>query len=120
MDNEKIISDMLKKISTSEQDIKIPSVYLEMLGDYNSAIMLEKIIQHSQESKSNDGYFQKSYKEWKDEVYLSQYQVKKAVDKLKKMGLVETKLKKLADSPILHYRPNILEIASSISNKLNY
>ncbi|MDN6742429.1 MAG: replication protein, partial [Staphylococcus equorum] len=103
MDNHQTISNLIISYSGQQRTINIPVLYLELLEDYNVAVMLNQLIYWSDRSNRTDGYFYKNYKEWQEEVFLSQYQVKKAVDKLKKLELVETKLKKSYGSPTLHY-----------------
>src|SRR5690606_8506648 len=54
--------------------------------------------------KGKDGWFYKSYVEWEDEVFLSEYQVRKHTKQFIEWGIVETKLQKVNGAPVLHYR----------------
>ena len=119
MDNKQIISNLIISYSGQKRTINIPVLYLELLEDYNTAVILNQLIYWSDRSSRTDGYFFKSYKEWAEEVFLSQYQVKKSIDKLKKLGLVETKLKKSYGSPTLHYKVDMEEISKWIIKKLD-
>lgn len=119
MDNHQTISNLIISYSGQQRTINIPVLYLELLEDYNVAVMLNQLIYWSDRSNRTDGYFYKNYKEWQEEVFLSQYQVKKAVDKLKKLELVETKLKKSYGSPTLHYKVNMDNLSIWIMKKLN-
>ena len=119
MDNKQIISNLIISYSGQQRTINIPVLYLELLEDYNTAVILNQLIYWSDRSSRTDGYFFKSYKEWEEEVFLSQYQVKKSIDKLKKLGLVETKLKKSYGSPTLHYKVDMEEISKWIIKKLD-
>lgn len=119
MDNKQIISNLIISYSGQKRTINIPVLYLELLEDYNTAVILNQLIYWSDRSNRTDGYFFKSYKEWAEEVFLSQYQVKKAIDKLKKLDLVETKLKKSYGSPTLHYKVDMEEISKWIIKKLD-
>ena len=119
MDNKQIISNLIISYSGQQRTINIPVLYLELLEDYNTAVILNQLIYWSDRSSRTDGYFFKSYKEWAEEVFLSQYQVKKSIDKLKKLGLVETKLKKSYGSPTLHYKVDMEEISKWIIKKLD-
>lgn len=114
-----MISDLIISYSGQRKTINIPVLYLELLEDYNTAVMLNQLIYWSDRSSRTDGYFFKSYKEWNEELFLSQYQVKKAINKLKEIGLVETKLKKSYGSPTLHYKANMEEISKWIMKKLD-
>lgn len=119
MDNKQIINNLIISYSGQQRTINIPVLYLELLEDYNTAVILNQLIYWSDRSSRTDGYFFKSYKEWEEEVFLSQYQVKKSIDKLKKLGLVETKLKKSYGSPTLHYKVDMEEISKWIIKKLD-
>lgn len=119
MDNHQTISNLIISYSGQQRTINIPVLYLELLEDYNTAVILNQLIYWSDRSSRTDGYFFKSYKEWEEEVFLSQYQVKKSIDKLKKLGLVETKLKKSYGSPTLHYKVDMEEISKWIMKKLD-
>ena len=119
MDNREIVANLITLYSGQNRVVTIPTLYLELLGDYNTAVMLNQLIYWSDRSNRTDGFFFKSYKEWEEEILLSQYQVKKAVDKLKKIGLVETKLKKSYGSPTLHYKVDIEEVSKWIMKKLD-
>lgn len=119
MDNREMVANLITLYSGQNRVVTIPTLYLELLGDYNTAVMLNQLIYWSDRSNRTDGFFFKSYKEWEEEIFLSQYQVKKAVDKLKKIGLVETKLKKSYGSPTLHYKVDIEEVSKWIMKKLD-
>ena len=119
MDNRETVANLITLYSGQNRVVTIPSLYLELLGDYNTAIMLNQLIYWSDRSNRTDGFFFKSYKEWESEVYLSQYQVKKSIDKLKKLDLVETKLKKSYGVPTLHYKVDMEEISKWIIKKLD-
>ena len=119
MDNRETVANLITLYSGQNRVVTIPSLYLELLGDYNTAVMLNQLIYWSDRSNRTDGFFFKSYKEWESEVYLSQYQVKKSIDKLKKLDLVETKLKKSYGVPTLHYKVDMEEISKWIIKKLD-
>lgn len=119
MDNRQYFHSLIVSYSGQQRTINIPVLYLEIFEEYNVAVILNQLIYWSDKSKRTDGYFYKSYKEWEEEVFLSQYQVKKAIDKLKKIDLVETKLKKSNGTPTLHYKINKENLTDWIMKKLN-
>ena len=53
---------------------------------------------------SRNGWFWKSFTEWKDEVCLSRYAVEKYSTQLQEMRILEVKLKQTGRAPTLHYR----------------
>ena len=106
MGNIENINSIICSLSGMNNFITTPTIYVKICGDLNSAILLNQIIYWSDKTKRKDGFFYKTYKEWEDEICLSQYQVKKSIDNLERLGLVETKLHKANGSPTKHYKPN--------------
>ena len=118
MDNRLQIKSVIKSFSGRENIIPIPVVYIELLGDYHIAAFLNQLIYWSDKTKRKDGYFYKSYKEWKEELFLSRYQIDKSVDKLKELGLIKTSLKKANGAPTLHYKVDMDRLTEWICEKL--
>ena len=79
----------------------IPRILVKFTGDIDSAILLNQIIYWS--DKGDDGTFYKTYKEWEDEICLSEYKVRKCVLKFKEMGFLETTIKKANGNPTVFY-----------------
>lgn len=46
----------------------------------------------------------KSYSDWTNEIFLSKYEVRKATDYFKELGILETKVKRANGSPTVHYQ----------------
>lgn len=118
MDNRLQIKSVIKSFSGRENIIPIPVVYIELLGDYHIAAFLNQLIYWSDKTKRKDGYFYKSYKEWKEELFLSRYQIDKSIDKLKELGLIKTSLKKANGAPTLHYKVDMDRLTEWICEKL--
>jgi len=119
MSSYKYMRGFIKKVSGQDNIITIPKIYLEITKDINTALILNQSIYYSGITKRRDGYFYKTYKEWEEETFLSQYQVKRSVDKLKELNLIETKLKRAEGSPTLHYKVLMDNLQDLIINKLN-
>jgi hypothetical protein len=83
--------------------IAVNRFYVDLTGSLEAALLLAQIIFWSDRTKDKAGWFAKSYKEWHEEIALSEYQVRNAAKTLIEFG-VETKLKKFNGSPTLHYR----------------
>ncbi len=79
----------------------IPRILVKFTGDIDSAILLNQIIYWS--DKGDDGTFYKTYKEWEDEICLTEYKVRKCVLKFKEMGFLETTIKKANGNPTVFY-----------------
>src|SRR5690625_2667253 len=109
---------LIATYSGNERHITIPKIYLELTNDYPTAALLNQMIFWSDKTKRRDGFFYKTYKEWEEETFLSEYQVRRASKVLKELGFLETKLKKANGSPTLHYKLDMVVLSESIVNKL--
>ena len=118
MGNYDDIKSVISTFSGTERHITVPRVYLEMLGDFNTAAFLNQLIFWSDKTKRTDGYFYKTYTEWNEELLLSEYQVRRSAKILKENGFIDTKLKKANGSPTLHYKVNMDKLSESILKKL--
>ena len=118
MNNYESISSIISSFSGQERHFSIPRVYVELVSDFNTAILLNQIVFWSDKSKRKDGYFYKSYVEWEEETTLTEYQIRRSSKVLKDMGIVETVLKKANGSPTLHYKVNMDKLSESILKKL--
>lgn len=104
MTNYEQINNLITSFSGQKNIISFPVVYLKVTEDLNTALLLNQLVFWSDKSKRTDGFFYKTYGEWQEEIYLSEYQVRRSIKKLKELNIVETKLKKANGSPTLHYR----------------
>ncbi|ANK37590.1 hypothetical protein AOB58_788 [Staphylococcus sp. AntiMn-1] len=118
MNNRDYIASVISKFSGQNNVIPIPVIYLEITEDYPAAALLNQMVYWSDRTKRRDGYFYKSYQEWNEELYLSEYQVRRGTNKLKSLGLVETSLKKANGAPTLHYKVDTKEVSEWILKKL--
>src|SRR5690625_1786347 len=117
MSGYRYMRDFIKKVSGQDNIITIPKIYLEITEDINTALILNQSIYYSSITKRKDGYFYKTYREWKEETFLSQYQVKRSVERLKALKLIDTKLKRAEGSPTLHYKVLMDNLQDLIINK---
>lgn len=114
MSNYENLKILISGFSGQDSIITVPRVYIEVTGDYNTAILLNQIIFWSDKSKRKDGLFYKTYAEWEEEILLSEYQVRRSVGVLKDLGFVDTELKRANGSPTVHYRYNHEVVSVSI------
>ncbi len=101
MDNWNEFRALIGNFTGEDNFIVIPCILVKFTGDIDSAILLNQIIYWS--DKGDDGTFYKTYKEWEDEICLSEYKVRKCVLKFKEMGFLETTIKKANGSPTVFY-----------------
>lgn len=88
------------------------------LGGIEEAVFVQQLYYWSDKSNSQDGWIYKSKKEWEEETALTRYQLDRIRKKLKKEGIIETKLKKANGAPTLYYRLNIGLVRNSLMEKL--
>jgi hypothetical protein len=111
------IRDLIRRFSGQENVFTVPKVYVQYTGDLTTAVLLNQIVFYSDKSKRTDGFFYKTYKEWEDDVCLTERQVRHSVNKLKDKGVLETKLMKANGSPTVHYKLKYDELVESILTK---
>ncbi|MEB7677865.1 conserved phage C-terminal domain-containing protein [Staphylococcus saprophyticus] len=118
MNNRDYISSIITQFSGQNNVIPIPVIYLKITEDYPSAALLYQMVYWSDRTSRKDGYFYKSYNDWFQELHLTEYQVRRATNKLKTFGFVDTALKKANGAPTLHYKVDTKEISEWILKKL--
>lgn len=114
MSNYEAIREVLNRISGQQNVFTVPKIYVDFTGDLTTAVLLNQIVFLSDKSKRKDGFFYKTYKEWEEEICLSERQVRYSIKKLKEMQLVETELKKANGSPTVHYKLHYDKLVDSI------
>ena len=117
MSNYEAIKALIAQTSGQKNTLTIPKIYVELTGSLTTALLLNQIVFYSDKSKRSDGYFYKTYKEWEEEILLTERQVRNSVNKLKKMGLVETKVMKANGSPTVHYKLDYDKLVELILTK---
>ena len=105
--------NLIRALSGQANILTIPRLYIEMLGgEHIAALLLSQCIYWSDRTKRADGFFYKSDSEWKEELCISRFQLKRALNVLG--GLIETKLKKANGAPTTHYRVNGERLTAAI------
>lgn len=96
---------LLKELTGQKNVISVPRLFLRALnGDLATALVLSQCVYWS--GRNGTDWNAKSYPEWGDETGLSKYQVGRAADKLRGIGLLETTVKKFKNTPTVHYKVN--------------
>lgn len=116
------IAQLAAKFSGQDKVLVIPRFYITLCGgDHLAALLLNQIIYWTDITTDKAGWFSKSYKDWDKELGMSQYQVKRAIEVLKPLG-VETHLHRSNHykfAPTLHYRVNMQVLSQSIMKFLH-
>ena len=101
------IYKMIKGYGDYNPIIPIPMIFVEYTGDHYSAILLSQLLFLTPfAKKENDGWIYNTYEYWSDTLKLSKYTVRKSVETLKKLNIIESKIKKVAGITTLHLKIN--------------
>ena len=105
MDNHSMLKAFITQFSGKENTIAVNTAYCKFVGrDLSIGAFLSQCIYWSDKSSRKDGFFYKARHEWEDEIFLSDYTIRKATKLLTDMEILETKLIKANGCPTLHYR----------------
>ncbi len=110
--------NLVAQFSGQQNILAIPRPFIHCCGDITSALFLSQLLYWTDKAKRKDGYVFKSYREWEEEIGLSESQIRRATVKLKTEGVLETKLMKANGAPTLHYRIIKNQFEEWILNKL--
>lgn len=98
------MKEIITKISGSENVVAVNSFFIEFMEGLEGGAFLSQIVYWSDRSTRNDGFFYKTNKDWKEELFLTPYSVKKYTDILVDKGFLEAVLKKANGAPTYHYK----------------
>jgi hypothetical protein len=113
---EKVL-ELIAPLVGQANNITIPRAFIYATGSLEAALLLSQIVYWTDRATMSNGWFAKSYREWHEEIYLSEYQVRKATELLSAVG-VETIIRKFAGAPTVHYRLNSEVFGEWILKKL--
>lgn len=114
MSNYNTIRTIISQMSGQENIVVVPKLFVKLTGDLTTAILLNQIVFYSDKSKRKDNFFYKTYKEWEEEICLTERQVRYSTKKLVSSGYVETALKKANGAPTVHYKLDFDKLLDSI------
>jgi len=95
---------LVAQFSGQNNIIAVPRLLCEITGSLEAGTLLSQMLFWSDKGSSNSGWFFKSYREWNEEIFLTEYQVRKITKQFEEFGILETVLRKAQGSPTLHYR----------------
>lgn len=98
------IKDIVKHFVGQSNTLAVPAIFKKWLGTYNNAVLFAQIIYWSERTTNADGWFFKSYKDWENEIFLTEKEARTAVENLENLGLIETKVAKVQGTPTKHFR----------------
>lgn len=95
---------LVAQFSGQSNVVSVPRTFCKMTGSLEAGMFLSQLLYWSDRGGRNDGWFYKSYKEWSDEIFLSEYQIRKITKQFEALGFLETTLRKADGAPTIHYR----------------
>jgi len=93
-----------------------PQIAEALGGDLAATLLLQQIIFWTKASKREGDWIYKTTEDFREETTLSYYQQKRAREKLKRMGLIEIKIKKANGHPVVHYRVDLCAFEEMLKN----
>ena len=115
MSNQDEIISLIKAISGQANVLTVPRIYIAMTkGNHRAALFLSQCVYWSDRTKNGEGWFYKSYREWRDELGLNQHAVETCVKVLCFNGWIEIKLDKVGIRETRFYRAIMEKIAESV------
>ena len=116
-DKQKIVT-LVAGLIGQDSVLTINKVILKKLeGDKNTALLLSQIMYWSKTMDKE--WFYKTDESWREELFLSEWELRSSKEKLKKMGLIDTKLKRATGLTILHYSINYNKIYDFLTSDLS-
>jgi len=116
MSNQQNIVALIKAISGQANVLTIPRIYVDLTNSHRAALFLSQCVYWSDKTKDPEGWFYKTFPEWREELGLPRGAVETAVKATREW--VETKVMRVGKHPKTHYRVNLDALESSISNLL--
>lgn len=115
-DNQQIIRELIRSISGQDNVLTIPRLYVSLVKSHRAALLLSQSVYWSTRSHAGEGWFWKSYSEWRKELGLNQHAVETCVKLLKAKGLMDTKLERGPSVQIVTwYRVNMESLTLAVS-----
>lgn len=100
------IFGMIQSLTGEKNLLAIPREIIRFTGDLESGVFLAQLVYWTDRGSRKDGFIYKTLKEWQDEIFISEYSLRKIRKNLESSGILETKLKKANGNPTIHYRIN--------------
>ena len=95
--------EIVKQLGGSGFLLTTPRIFIQITGDMESAHLLSQCLYWSDRSALADGWFWKTSQDWSEELALSDYRVRKAIGRLRELGILTTDLRKVNGAPTLHF-----------------
>lgn len=108
------VDELVRSFTGQANNLVINSKVLEFCQcSYEAAALVSQLIYWNDRTHNSEGWIAKTYSDWKEEIFISEYAVRKAVKLLKEIAGVETKVMKFQGSPTVHYRIDLSKFSDS-------
>jgi len=98
------LAGTLLALAGDRNTVTVRRAFVEFTGSLEAGMLLDQLLYWTPRAARPDGFIAKSVDDWQTELCLTPYAIRKAVKDLKDAGLLETKLKRWAGAPTVHYR----------------
>lgn len=101
------IFNLLKDTFGQNNLLTVPILLVKKLkGDHCAALFLGQLIYWTGKGANPDGWIYKSYQEWEEELFIKKDKAMAIKKKLEELNLITTMVKKIGNTPVLHYKVN--------------
>lgn len=107
------IFNLLKNLSGQRAMITIPRMMIRFTGGYEEAAMLSQLL-YWYEPGRRDGWIYKSRADWAAELEITEKQVRRARTNLEAKGLIVTAVRRVDNSPVTVYKPDLEAVVETI------
>lgn len=115
--NYKSMIVFIKAISGQANTLTIPRVYVDLVRSHRAALLLSQCVYWTDKSDLDDGWFYKTFAEWKKELGIPRCGIETAMKRLGRW--IETDIRKVGQTPKTHYRVNFETLARDVSDLLD-
>lgn len=110
---------LLRGFSGQKNTFSVPRVFVEIAPNFGAALFLSQVLYWSDKGKRGDGFFYKTYADWRNEIGLSKYKVSRCINWMKDKGLLETKVMKTGNgNPAVHYRVDVSAVCRFVESHI--
>ena len=112
--------ELLSNFSSGKSQITVPTLYYRLTKSLHKAYLLNQVIFYSNKSThSQDGWFFKSYKDWKSESYLPERTLRTFFKGLEKDDLIEMRIATVNGLRTIFFRPKLDNVSEAIQKMLD-
>lgn len=101
------IFNLLKDTFGQNNLLTVPILLVKKLkGDHCAALFLGQLIYWTGKGANLDGWIYKTYQDWEEELFIKKDKAMAIKKKLEELNLITTAVKKIGNTPVLHYKVN--------------